>query len=83
MTDPAAIADAEAIEIWRAIEVLTDGEGDSVTILSPNPDFNGQPSYAIECNGAWTDWQDRRFADDNQVECFRLAVRNIIQEQSK
>jgi hypothetical protein len=70
--------DADAIEIWRAIEQLTDGEGDTVTVLCANPDFNGQPNYAIICNGFWTDWQDHRFADDSQVECFRLAARAMI-----
>jgi len=76
------ISDAEAIEIWRAIETLTDGEGDTVTVLCPNPDFNGQPNYAIECNGSWTGWRDLRFAHDSQVECFRLAVRAHLQENN-
>lgn len=84
MTDPAEIArdmagaprisDEEAIEIWRVLEVLTDDEGSAVVVICPNPDFNGQPNYAIDCNGYWTNWQDRRFADDRQVECFRLAL---------
>lgn len=69
------LTDAEAIEAWRLIEVLSDGEGDSVTVLCPNPDFNGQPAYAIECNGMWTSYIDRRFADDSQIECFRKAVK--------
>lgn len=74
------ISDTEAVEIWRYIEVLTDCEGDTVTVLYPNPDFNGQPNYAIECNGSWTNWQDRRFAHDQQVECFRLGIRAYLQE---
>ena len=73
-------SDAEAVEIWRAIETLTEGEGNSVNVLCPNPDFNGLPNYAIECNGDWTDWQERRFAHDSQVECFRLAIRALISE---
>lgn len=76
------VSDAEAIEIWRCIEILTDGEGDTVIVLCANPDFNGQPNYAIECNGFWTDWQDRRFADDRQVECFRLAIRAILEKEN-
>lgn len=39
-------------------------EGDSITLLSDNPDFNGQPNSAVECCGAWTDWQDHRFTGD-------------------
>lgn len=74
------ISDSDAVEIWRAIEVLTDDEGSTVMVLCPNPDFNGQPNFAIECNGAWTGWNDRRFAADLQVDCFRLAVRRYLEE---
>lgn len=81
--DRKRVSDAEAVEIWRCIEVLTDGEGDTVNVLCPNPDFNGQPNYAIECNGHWTDWQDRRFANDSQVECFRLALRDHLQHNGE
>ena len=72
------ISDEEAIEIWRAIEIMTDGEGNSVNVLCPNPDFNGQPAYAIECCGDWTGWADKRFASDSQVECFRIALREHL-----
>lgn len=74
------ISDSDAVEIWRAIEVLTDDEGSTVMVLCPNPDFNGQPNFAIECNGAWTGWNDRRFAADLQVDCFRLAIRRYLEE---
>ena len=77
------VTDAEAIEIWRLIEVLTDGEGDTVNVLCPNPDFNGQPAFAIECNGHWTEWQNRRFADDRQVKCFRKAVVSLRSSTGK
>jgi hypothetical protein len=60
--------------IWAAIEQLTAEEGCSVTVLCANPDFNGQPQHAIDCNGDWTGWADQRFAHDNHVECFRMAV---------
>lgn len=80
-SDNLRVSDSEAVEIWRCIEVLTDGEGDTVQVLCPNQDFNGQPNYAIECNGFWTDWQDRRFAHDSRVECFRLAVRAILEKE--
>lgn len=64
----------DALEAWRIIEQLTSYEGDTVTILSANPDFNGQPNWAVECNGDWTDWKDRRFTDDNQLMCLRKAL---------
>jgi hypothetical protein len=73
-TGESRISDIEAVAIWRTIEILTDGEGDTVAVLSPNPDFNGQPNYAIDCCGHWTNWENRRFAADTQIECFVLAL---------
>lgn len=71
---PVSPAVIEAVEIWATIKDLTEGEGNSVTVLCPNPDFNGQPNHAIKCNGDWTNWQDLRFAHDNRAECFRMAL---------
>jgi len=48
-------------------------EGDSVTLLCDNPDFNGQPNNAIECNGAWTNWTERRFTGDSLTAAVRAA----------
>ena len=45
-------------------------EGSSVTLLCDNPDFNGQPSNAVECCGDWTNWVERRFTGDT----IRAAV---------
>lgn len=63
----------DAIEILAIINALRAGEGDSVTILCDNPDFNDQPDRAILCNGDWTGWQDWRFAADTLVDCLRAA----------
>lgn len=41
------------------IDFLRGEEGDSVTLLSDNPE--GQPNNAITCNGHWTNWKDKRF----------------------
>ncbi len=68
------VSDSDALEIWRSIDVLTAEEGDSVTINCANMDFNGQPNHAIDCNGHWTGYADRRFADDLMVNCFRKAI---------
>lgn len=54
---------------------LRSEEGASVTLLSDNPDFNGQPNNAIECCGDWTDWQERRFTG----ETLRAAVLGAYQ----
>ena len=61
-------------EIVRLIEVLRSDEGDSVTILCDNPDFNGQPNCAIVCNGDWTGWVDKRFAADSVLDALSMAM---------
>lgn len=48
-------------------------EGDSITLLCDNPDFNGLPNNAVECCGAWTDWKDRRFTGDSLLLAVRAA----------
>lgn len=50
------------------INALRRDEGDSVTLLCDNPE--GPPNNAIECNGGWTDWTDRRFVG----ETLRAAI---------
>jgi hypothetical protein len=69
---PAANGD-EDWNIRKYIDFLRADEGDSVTILCDNPDFNGQPNCAIECNGYWTNWQDRRFGGDTIEVALELA----------
>jgi hypothetical protein len=75
------LADPEWVAKWTVkqdetrpfvemLNALRAEEGDSVTLLSDNPDFNGQPNNVIECCGAWTDWQERRFGGDT----LRAAV---------
>jgi len=68
---------------WAAIQELTAEEGCTCNVLPANPDFNGLPAYAIECNGDWTGWVDMRFAHDNQLECFRLAVERMKELRAK
>lgn len=72
----AKLAEArEGAEIWQIIKKLTFDEGASLNVLCPNPDFNGLPDYAIEINNEATGWEDKRFSDDSQIECFRHAAR--------
>ena len=59
--------------IRKYIDFLRTDEADSVTLLSDNPDFNGQPNCAIECNGYWTNFEDRRFAGDTIEAALELA----------
>jgi hypothetical protein len=59
--------------IRKYIDFLRADEGDSVTLLCDNPDFNGQPDCAIECKGYWTNWKDRRYTGDTLVAALELA----------
>lgn len=61
-------------EIVRLIDELRRDEGDSVTFISDNPDFNGQPNCAIVCNGDWTGYEDRRFAADTILDALSAAA---------
>jgi len=72
----------EKIEAWNLVDALRAPEGDSVTLLCDNPD--GPPNNAIECNGDWTDWNDRRFSGETILECLREAhSAKIDAEQSR
>lgn len=44
----------------QMIDELRREEGDQVTILCDNPDFNGQPNNAVVISAGWTGWQDFR-----------------------
>lgn len=54
------------------IHTLRADEGDSVTILCDNPD--GPPNNAVECCGAWTYWEDRRFDGETLLAALQLAA---------
>jgi hypothetical protein len=71
---PSSAESERAIEIARLIDVLRSDEGDSVTILCDNPDFNGQPNCAIECCGDWTGWLHKRFAADTLLDALSMAM---------
>ncbi len=53
------------------IHALRTDEGDSVTILCDNPE--GQPNNAVECCGAWTEWNDLRFDGETLLGALRSA----------
>jgi hypothetical protein len=71
---------AEAVNIVGMINDLRADEGDSVTFLCDNPDFNGQPNNAVEVSASWTDYKDERFTGDTleaalTAACFAKAER--------
>src|SRR4051794_39086873 len=66
---PPAVTDKErkegerAVELIELVEELRASEGDAVTIVSDNADFDG-PNSVVECEGDWTGWEHRRFEGD-------------------
>ncbi len=68
-----AMSPDEKIKAWNLIDALRTPEGHSVTILCDNPDFNGQPSYAIEVCGEWTEWTEKRFNGETMLEALGEA----------
>lgn len=62
----------KAVESWKLIQALLTEETSMVTILSPNPDFNG-PGYMIFVNGDWTEYNDVSFAGDSYLACLHNA----------
>lgn len=77
-------ADEEGLVPFQAmLTALRRDEGDSITLLCDNPDFNGQPNNAVECCGEWTDWKDRRFTGDSLLLAVRAAYLARISNQGK
>ena len=59
----------------RYIEVLRAEEGDCVTLCCDNPDPRSAADYcAIDCNGGWTDFEDRRFYGESMLACLSGAA---------
>lgn len=61
------------LQIGEAVIELTQSEADTLTFLAANPEFTG-PNYAIECSGAWTNYEGKRFEADDLRECLDLAL---------
>lgn len=61
------------VRIHDLIEELCSAEGDSVTILCANPDFEG-PNRVVTCNGYWTGYEERRFGDDTLLDALECAT---------
>lgn len=67
----------DSLLFLKRLEDLRSDEGDSVTLFCDNPE--GPPNNAIECNGGWTDWNDRRFSG----ETLEAAVEAAWLERAK
>lgn len=59
---------------WAMLMELRADEGHCVTVLADNVDHNTQPNCAIQCNGEWTGWADKRFAANTLQEALEAAV---------
>lgn len=70
----ATVDEAEnVLKILAAINILREHEGDSVTLYSDNPDFDG-PNNIIEASGDWTKWLPVQFGHDTMLQCLEKAV---------
>lgn len=58
---------------------LREDEGNTVTFLCPNPDFNGLPDEAIEIIADWTNWVSWRFSGNTLAECLQSAELAYLQ----
>ena len=61
------------LRICNAIGELNSDEGNSVTIMSDNPEFTGANS-AIEVIGDYTKWKPSRFEGDSVCGALEKAV---------
>lgn len=64
----------EALVFVNIINILRSDEGNCVTFVCDNPDFNGMPNSQVVVNGAWTDWQDRTFTGATPFEALGAAL---------
>lgn len=67
------------LDPWDLIERLREAEGNSVTLICDNHDFNGQPNAAVICNGDWTLWTDRRFTGDTVLQALEAAHAAMVE----
>lgn len=66
---------AVLVEEANLIHRLCVDEGDCVTIYSANPDAETDAqNYAVDVNGLWTHWEDKRFSGKTNLAALRLAV---------
>jgi hypothetical protein len=79
---PVSLCEHPDITAMRLIDKLRSAEGDCVTIVCDNPgDFDSSYNNAIECNGGWTDYQDRRFTGESVLQCLARAVMALEADQ--
>ena len=75
MTQPTC----ETCRFRKYLDDLRKNEGSSVTFLSENADFNGQPNSAIEIVDEWTGWEPKRFTGNT----IYIALSRAVYERDK
>ncbi len=63
---------------WALVEALREAEGNTVTLVCDNPDFNGQPNCLVECCGDWTNYETHRFPGDTMMDALKAAYLLMI-----
>lgn len=63
----------EGPDFEEMVETLTNDEGDAINILSENPMGVGPDNFAVDANGAWTGWEDRRFLGKTRYDALKAA----------
>lgn len=69
------------VDQMKLVDTLRSDEGNSVTILCDNPE--GPPNNAVEVQGAWTEWEDRRFDGETLLEALTKAAEAYRSHQSE
>lgn len=59
--------------LLERIDELRAEEGSAVTLLCPNPDFDG-PAQIIEVTAAWTDWEASRIPGETLEDAVMTAL---------
>lgn len=73
--EPVNLAEHPDHAAMRYIEQLRAGEGDSVTVLCDDPEAESTAArLAVECVGAWTQWEPRRFYGESVLQCLAKAA---------
>lgn len=63
--------------IFEMVEELVEAEGHSITIVCPNPDFNGLPDRAVDLIHEKTGWVEKRFGGRTLFDALEAAVRFV------
>ncbi len=65
---------ANALETVELLALLREDEGEHVTLVSDNADFNDHDNCLIICLATWTGWEDKQFEAATILDCLRAAA---------